>query len=72
LSKSTADDFVVLVRQIPIQNSRAVAINQAMATKIGGRRVTIDSRTAPSSFASTRHRDGRPARGQRRIDHAID
>jgi von Willebrand factor type D domain len=41
LSKSTKDDFVVQVRQIPVQQSRAVAINQAMATKIGGRRVTI-------------------------------
>jgi hypothetical protein len=31
----------VQVREIPVQNSRAVAINQAMATKIDGRRVTI-------------------------------
>lgn len=41
LAKSTKDDFVVQVRQIPIQNSRSVAINQAMATRIGGKRVTV-------------------------------
>ena len=50
LSKSTKDDFVVQVRQIPIQNSRAVAINQAMATKIGGRRVTIALENAAVVF----------------------
>jgi hypothetical protein len=40
LVKSTKDDFVVQVRQIPIRDSRAVAVNQAMATKIGGQRMT--------------------------------
>jgi hypothetical protein len=41
LAKSTKDDFVVQVRQIPIRGSRAVAINQAIATRIGGKRVTV-------------------------------
>jgi hypothetical protein len=41
LVKSTKDDFVVQVRQIPVRDSRAVAVNQAMATKIGGQRMTV-------------------------------
>jgi von Willebrand factor type D domain len=41
LVKSTKDDFVVQVRQIPVPGSRAVAVNQAMATKIGGKRITV-------------------------------
>jgi uncharacterized protein YdeI (BOF family) len=40
LAKSTKDDFTVQVRQIPVRGSRAVAFNQAMATKLGGKRVT--------------------------------
>lgn len=41
LVTSTKDDFVVQVRQIPIRDSRAVSVNQAMATKIGGQRMTV-------------------------------
>jgi len=41
LVRSTRDDFAVQVRQVPVPQSRAVSVNQAMATKIGGQRVTI-------------------------------
>jgi hypothetical protein len=41
LVRSTKDDFAVQVRQVPAKQSRTVTVNQAMATKIGGRRVTI-------------------------------
>ena len=41
LVRSTKDDFVVQVRQVPVPKSRAVSVNQAMATKIGGQRVTV-------------------------------
>jgi hypothetical protein len=41
LVRSTKDDFVVQVRQVPVPGSRAVAVNQSMATKIGGKRVTV-------------------------------
>ena len=42
LVRSTKDDFVVQVRQVPGFKSRTVSVNQAMATKIGARRVTIE------------------------------
>ncbi len=41
LVRSTKDDFVVQVRQVPVPGSRGVAVNQSMATKIGGKRVTV-------------------------------
>ena len=41
LVRSTKDDFVVQVRQVPVPGSRAVSVNQSMATKIGGKRVTV-------------------------------
>ena len=41
LVRSTKDDFVVQVRQVPVPGSRAVAVNQSMATKVGGKRVTV-------------------------------
>lgn len=41
LVRSTKDDFVVQVRQVPVPKSRAVSVNQSVATKIGGKRVTI-------------------------------
>jgi len=42
LVRSTRDDFSVQVRQVPWLKSRTVSVNQAMATKIGARRVTIE------------------------------
>lgn len=41
LVRSTKDDFVVQVRQVPVPGSRAVAVNQSVATKVGGKRVTV-------------------------------
>ena len=41
LVKSTKDDFVIQTRQVPPRGLRNVSVNQAVATKIGDRRVTI-------------------------------
>jgi hypothetical protein len=41
LVRSTKDDFIVQVRQVPALQSKTVTVNQAVATKIGGKRVTI-------------------------------
>jgi hypothetical protein len=41
LVRSTKDDFVVQTRQVPVLKSKTVSVNQAIATKIGGHRVTI-------------------------------
>lgn len=41
LVKSTKDDFAVQIRQVPLGHSRTVTVNQAVATKMGGQRVTI-------------------------------
>ncbi len=41
LARSTRDGFIVQTRQVPVVRSRLVSVNQAMATKIGDRRVTI-------------------------------
>jgi hypothetical protein len=43
LVRSTKDDFVIQVRQVPALQSRTVTVNQAMATKIDGKRVSIAS-----------------------------
>jgi hypothetical protein len=41
LVRSTKDDFAIQIRQVPAMQSRTVTVNQAMATTIGGRRVSI-------------------------------
>jgi len=41
LVRSTKDDFVVQIRQVPALGSKMVSLNQAMATRIGGQRVTV-------------------------------
>jgi len=41
LVKSTKDDFMIQTRQVPPKGLRNVSVNQAVATKIGDRRVTI-------------------------------
>jgi len=41
LVKSTKDDFLVQVRAVPVRKSRSVSMNQAIATKLGGHRVTV-------------------------------
>lgn len=41
LVKSTKDDFAVQIRQVPLGHSRTVTVNQAVATKMGGQRVSI-------------------------------
>jgi hypothetical protein len=41
LVRSTKDDFVVQVRQAPVLKSRTATVNQAIATKIGDKRVTV-------------------------------
>jgi von Willebrand factor type D domain len=41
LVRSTRDDFVVQVRQVPAAFSRFVSANRAVATKIGGQRATV-------------------------------
>jgi len=46
LVRSTKDDFAVQVRQVPAMKSRMVTLNQAMATKIGDRRVTLSMENA--------------------------
>jgi hypothetical protein len=57
LVRSTKDDFAVQVRQVPAKQSRTVTLNQAMATKIGGKRVTI----AVENGAAVLRIDGAPA-----------
>lgn len=41
LVRSTKDDFIVQVRQVPVLGPKFASINQAMATKLGGKRVTV-------------------------------
>jgi len=41
LAKSTKDDFVLQARQGPVRQSRTVTVNQALATRLGGKRVTV-------------------------------
>jgi hypothetical protein len=41
LARSTVDDFIVEVRQVPVSTGRWASVNKAVATKIGGHRVTI-------------------------------
>jgi hypothetical protein len=41
LVKSTKDDFAVQIRQVPRGHSRTVTVNQAVATKMGGQRLSI-------------------------------
>lgn len=41
LVRSTKDDFAVQVRQVPVIGPRVASVNQAMATTIGGQRVTL-------------------------------
>jgi hypothetical protein len=41
LVKSTRDDFLIQTRQVPPRGARNVSVNQAMATRMGDRRVTV-------------------------------
>jgi len=41
LVKSTKDDFLVQVRQVPVLGSKVASMNQAVAAKLNGHRVTI-------------------------------
>jgi hypothetical protein len=41
LAKSTTDDFLVQARAVPVPGSVPVAVNQAVAAKLGGHRVTL-------------------------------
>jgi von Willebrand factor type D domain len=41
LVRSTKDDFVVQVRQVPVLGPKVASVNQAMATRIGGQRVSL-------------------------------
>ena len=41
LTKSTVDDFLVQVRQVPLPGLIPVAVNTAVAGKLGGHRVTL-------------------------------
>ena len=41
LVKSTVDDFVVQTRTAPLSGSTTIAVNQAVATKLGGHRLTL-------------------------------
>ncbi len=41
LVRSSKDDFVVQVRQVPIAGPKVASVNQAVATRIGGQRVTF-------------------------------
>ena len=41
LAKSTVDDFLVQVRQVPLPGPYPVAVNSAVAAKLGGHRVTL-------------------------------
>lgn len=41
LVKSTVDDFLVQARQVPLPGAIPVAVNQAIAAKLGGHRVTL-------------------------------
>ncbi len=46
LVRSTKDDFIIQVRQVPALKSRTVTINQAIATRIGDKRITISMEDA--------------------------
>ncbi len=46
LVRSTKDDFVVQVRMVPVRNSHAASMNQAIATKLNGHRVTVSIQNA--------------------------
>ncbi len=59
LVRSTKDDFVVQVRQVPVGHSRAASVNQAMATRIGGHRVTVTLENGQSVLRL----DGTPVSG---------
>ena len=39
--KSTVDDFLVQARAVPLPGAIPVAVNQAIATRLGGHRVTV-------------------------------
>jgi hypothetical protein len=41
LVKSTVDDFLVQARAVPLPGAIPVAVNQAIATRLGGHRVTV-------------------------------
>jgi hypothetical protein len=41
LVRSTKDDFLVQVRQVPVLGPKVASVNQAAATRIGGQRVTF-------------------------------
>jgi hypothetical protein len=41
LVRSTKDDFLVQVRQVPVLGPKVASVNQAVATRIGGQRVTF-------------------------------
>jgi len=41
LVRSTQDDFLVQVRQVPVRGPRVASIDQAVAVRIGGQRVTF-------------------------------
>jgi hypothetical protein len=41
LVKSTVDDFLVQARAVPVPGAIPVAVNQAVAAKLGGHRVTV-------------------------------
>ena len=41
LVRSTKDDFIVQVRQVPVLGPKVASVNQAVATRIGGQRVTF-------------------------------
>jgi hypothetical protein len=42
LVKSTVDDFLVQVRAVPFPGAIQVALNQAIATRLGGHRLTLE------------------------------
>ncbi|HEY6938728.1 MAG TPA: VWD domain-containing protein [Terriglobales bacterium] len=41
LARSTKDDFLVQVRQVPVLGPKIASVNQAVATRIGGQRLTF-------------------------------
>lgn len=41
LARSTKDDFLVQVRQVPVLGPKVASVNQAVATRIGGQRLTF-------------------------------
>jgi hypothetical protein len=70
LVKSTADDFVIQTRTVPLPGAKPVAVNQAVATTLGGHRVTftLDNGTTDARVDGTIDNEGLAAVGPGEVE----